>query len=96
MKITEKDLLILKTFVMPVFDKFPNIVEDYEAGKFPRSDKVKDLQKRFCFDVLYFSGCKLGDGVGIHGDINLYAYAHNEHLYTALKSFCPKVTKKYD
>ena len=29
------------------------LVAAYEAGNFPRSDKVEDLQKRFCFDLYY-------------------------------------------
>ena len=65
------------------------LIAEYESGQFPRSDKVKDLQKRFCFDMSFGAGltqfvCK-----------ELYSYLDDSHVYTALKAICPKVTRKY-
>lgn len=67
----------------------PSIVQDYARGNFPRSDRTRDLQKRFCWDLLYTAGllsfvCK-----------TLYTYMHDEHIYTALLRICPVVNRKY-
>ena len=95
MKITATDLLTLKSYIDPVFEKYPNVVELYETGQFPRADTVKNLQERFCFDVLRASRIKIGDGAGVKGDLDLYAYANDNHIFTALKAICPRVTRKY-
>ena len=95
MKITQSDFNTLKSYIQPVLDGNPTIVQRYEHGMFARSDKVKDLQQRLCFDVLHASRVKIGDGIGIHGDIDLYAYLDDSHIYTALKAMCPKVERKY-
>lgn len=65
------------------------IVDAYEAGNFPRSESVKDLQRRLCFDLLS------GSGLTSWARDNLYSYLNDEHIYTALKAICPKVTKNY-
>ena len=62
------------------------LVHSYERGDFHNSEKTKDLQKRFCFDLLYGAGltpwvCKV-----------LYNYLNDDHIYSALKSICPQVT----
>jgi hypothetical protein len=61
----------------------------YERGDIANADKVQDLQKRFCFDVMKCAQltpfvCK-----------EIYPYADDTHLYTALKAICPTVTRKY-
>ena len=89
MKMTSEHLSILKTGVDKVLSANPNAVAMYSKGEFPRADKVKDLQRRFCFDLFYASGVKIGDGVGTQGDI-IGAYT-DDHLYTALKAICPTV-----
>ena len=65
------------------------IIHFYETGIFPRSDKVKDLQVRFNFDMLYnFVGSRwICD--------NLYPYMNDDHIKSALNSFMPKVIKKF-
>lgn len=65
------------------------IIAMYETGDFERSEKVKDLQKRFCFDLLY--ACKLSAWICD----NIYPYACDIHIYTALKAICPKVNRRY-
>lgn len=47
----------------------------------------KDHDKRFAWDIFYFSGVKLGDGVGMPGDIDLYAYLDDDHITTALLKY---------
>jgi len=58
----------------------------YEKGEFPRADKVKDLQTRFMFDML--AAGRLSAWLSDQ-DVD------NAHIKTALKSFMPKVTRKY-
>ena len=65
------------------------LVDCYEKGNFARANKVKDLQKRFCFDVLY------GAGLARWASDNLSAYMDDSHIYTALKRICPVVVRKY-
>ena len=91
MKFTREHLNILKTGVDKVLEAHPNAVVMYSKGEFPRADKAKDLQKRFCFDLFYASGVKIGDGIGTHGEI-IGEYT-DDHLYTALKAVCPTVKK---
>ena len=89
MKIRQEHLNTLKINIDELLAKYPSLVDEYEQGQFPRADKVKDLQKRFCFDLLY--------GAGLNSWVcdELYPYLNDSHLYTALKAVCPTVTKKY-
>ena len=91
MKITQTHYSYMKNKI----DSFLNekglqfVVSTYEGGHFNRASAVKDLQKRFCFDLLY-------NVVGTAWVCdNLYSYMNDDHIYTALKRICPKVTKKY-
>jgi uncharacterized protein (DUF1778 family) len=49
--------------------------------------RVKDLEKRFRWDLLYASKIKIGDGKGAPGDIDLYAYMNDDQIDTALKKY---------
>ncbi len=66
-----------------------NLVKEYEQGSFSRSNRTKDLQKRFCFDLAY------GAGLNKFFSQTLYEYANDDHIYTALKRICPTVTRKF-
>jgi len=59
----------------------------YRAGEIPRADAVTDIDKRYRWDLLYASGLKIGDGVGVPGDLELYGYLNDEHIDSALRSF---------
>ena len=89
MKITKEHVAIMEIAINEVLAKYPNLVTEYENGNFPRADKVKDLQKRFCFDLMF--------GAGLNSFVcdTISPYANGTHLFTALKSICPKVTRKY-
>jgi hypothetical protein len=92
MKITQEHFNYLKSEIDQVLEKYNqdgNLVMQYEQGDFARSGKVKDLQKRFCFDVLF------GAGVEKFVYDELYSYLNDDHIYTALKAICPEVTKRY-
>lgn len=80
----------MKEKITAWMDEHPTIVSDYETGNFPQAERVKDLQKRFCFDMAWYAElnpffCKLYRTEDVNDD----------HIYTALKRICPKVTKKY-
>ncbi len=84
MKMKEQHFDQLKSALTPILED-PELVEKYEKGLFLFADKVRDLQKRFCYDVLYLS--KL--------DRSTWDYLNDKCIYTALKRICPKVVKRY-
>lgn len=89
MKITPDDYSKLEVAINTVLEKHnPDgaLVEAYETGQFPRSEKVKDLQMRFCFDLLHAAR------VDVH---DMYRYLNDDHVYTALRAICPTVTRRY-
>ena len=65
------------------------IIAVYENGEFARAEQVKDLQRRLCFDLLFASG------LNSWACDNVYTYANDDHLFTALKKICPTVTRRY-
>jgi len=86
MKMNKVHYKQLKAAITPsIEDK----VSLYERGKFPRSDKVKDLNKRFRWDLLVenFSPIWISD--------NLYSYLNDVHIDTALRKIVPSITRKY-
>ena len=89
MKIKPEHLAIIRMQINAVLNKYPGIAAEYEAGEFSDADKVKDLQKRFCFDLWYGAGM-----VKWTCDV-IYPYANDDHLYTALKAVCPTIERKY-
>jgi hypothetical protein len=64
------------------------VAGNYERGNFHRSEAVRDLQKRFCWDVYYATP-------GLNAVICMLPGINDEHIYTALKAICPKVERKY-
>ena len=63
------------------------LVEEYRQGLYPRADKTKDVQRRFCFDLLH------GAGLSSFVCDNLYQYLNDDHIYTALKAICPAIER---
>lgn len=66
----------------------PNVVDIYETGRFDRSEKVNDLQMRFCFDMYWL--CTRSDFRR-----ELMEYMNDVNVYTALKRILPKVVRRY-
>lgn len=66
-----------------------SFVERFETGYFPKSEKVKDLNMRFCFDLIRLSG--LWDFLLP----NVYPYANDEHIHTVVRSILPTITRRY-
>ena len=91
MKIKPEHYEMLESEINAVFERYParRLIEEYETGQFARSEKTKDLQKRFCYDLLY------GAGLSSFVCSTLYKYLDDSHVYTALRSICPTVTKRY-
>lgn len=89
MKIKDDDLNVLRGAITP-FDT-PERRRLYLDGDFHNAAHCKDLDMRYRWDLLYASKLKLGDGVGIEGDLNLYAYLNDSHIDTALRSLVPKL-----
>jgi len=89
MKIKDEHFAYLKTEIDAVLAKYPNMADEYENGRFHNAHKTKDLQTRFCFDILF------GAGISKWVCDTLYPYMTDEHLLTALKRICPKVTRKF-
>tara|TARA_R110000751_G_scaffold33085_1_gene82707 strand:+ start:229 stop:525 length:297 start_codon:yes stop_codon:yes gene_type:complete len=91
MKIKAEHLEYLKQEIKIFTDRegMSNLVREYETGDFCRSDKVKDLQRRFCFDLFYYAG------LSKWACDTLYQYLDDTHLYTALRAILPTVTRKY-
>lgn len=70
---------------------FNELLKFYEQGRFPRAEKVKDLQTRFCFDLYH----EISNTEFTEFKKELYTYLNDDHIETALRKICPKVTKKY-
>lgn len=89
MKIKPEHVAHMKAAINGFLADNPDIVGRYETGNFPRSDKVKNLETRFLFDLLH--------AANLTGFVceTIYPYANDTHLRTALKSICPKVVKRY-
>jgi hypothetical protein len=91
MKITKEHFAVLETAINEVLVKHNSnneLVYEYENGYFSRSEKTVDLQKRFCFDLLF--------GAGISGFIvkKLYPYLNDDHIYKALQAIAPELIDK--
>lgn len=74
-------------------EKHPDLVNKYESGDFINSDKVNDLQQRFCFDCMYYAtkAPELHDVFEENGD----KFLTGNHIYSALRVLLPKVHRKY-
>lgn len=79
-KIKGMDLEILTNTVQS-FDT-EAMREIYRARDFPRSAAVKDLNKRYRWDLFYLA-CRVGLRQKLEGDY------FDDHIYTALKSAIP-------
>ena len=76
LKITKADYEVLEAAINRVIQLNPNIRERYKnAG-------LSDM--RFRWDLLHASKLKIGDGVGMSGDLELYRYLNDSHIDAAL------------
>ena len=86
MKMKTEDFNEIQKAINEVLIANPDCVERYNNGKFPRSEKVKDLQVRFNWDLLYCSTFDI---------TSLSHYLNGDHVETALRRICPRVERNY-
>lgn len=89
LKIQPEHIEHMRVEISRVLTEDPEITSRYEAGQFAKSNMVKELQRRFCFDLMHRAGltpfvCS-----------EIYSYANDDNIYSALKTICPKVERKY-
>ena len=77
MKMTPEDYANLRDAVSPLDTEERRA--DYRAGRFPRADAVRDLDKRYRWDLYYAVRQQLNIGDGYSDD----------HTYTALRRAIP-------
>jgi len=76
MKITPSDYTTLKNLLRDTVKKYQTDYPVYAKNGW---------YTKYRWDVLHKSGIKIGDGVGIAGNIHLYAYLNDSHIDTALR-----------
>lgn len=81
MKITAADYAVLETAIKDTIARTGLSLDNYTS--------LGLTAKRYRWDLLEQSAIKIGDGLTINGDVNIYAYANKTHLDTALR----KITK---
>lgn len=81
MKITPEDYAILEGAVKRTIARTGLTLDNYTS--------LGLTAKRYRWDMLEQSQIKIGDGTNIAGDVNIYAYANDNHIDTALR----KITK---
>lgn len=87
LKIRSADLQRLQAAIAPLDTSARRTA--YLEGRFPRADSCQDVDKRYRWDLLWASGLKLGDGMGMRGDLDLYAYLDDAHIDSALRHLVP-------
>jgi len=88
MKIKQHHFDYLKSQIdqtLATYNQHNELVREYEHRLFSRAESTKNIQRRFCFDVLW------GSGLNKFVCDNLYPYLNDDHIYTALKSICPTI-----
>ena len=78
MKIRPTDLEAMRTAVTAL-DTTQNR-QDYRDGRFPRADKVKNLDRRYQWDLLHASGLDIRA---------MYDYLTDVHIDSALRAIVP-------
>ncbi|MFQ3206729.1 MAG: hypothetical protein ACI9IT_000868 [Glaciecola sp.] len=78
MKITADDYAVLQRAIKRTIDRTGLSLDNYTS--------LGLTAKRYRWDLLEKSNIKIGDGIDIDGDVNIYAYANNTHIDTALRN----------
>jgi len=47
----------------------------------------KDHNMRFRWDLFHLAEIRIGDGIGVHGELDLYSYMNDNHIDTVLKRY---------
>ena len=78
MKITAADYAVLEKAIKDTIARTGLSLDNYTS--------LGLTAKRYRWDLLEQSAIKIGDGLTINGDVNIYAYANKTHLDTALRN----------
>ena len=89
LKISQYHFDILQGAISDLLLERPDLVQLYETGQFQNSDRVKDLNMRFRWDMLH---CAIGSSWICS---NLYSYLDDRHIDSALKKIVPTIVRKY-
>jgi hypothetical protein len=89
MKMKPEDLAELKAKVQP--HDTPDMRAIYRSGKFPRAELVKDLNKRFRWDLFWMVPDRAWASLWT---ARVYDYCNDDHIDTALRSFIPSLEEK--
>ena len=81
MKITPEDYAILESAVKRTIARTGLSLDNYVS--------LGLTAKRYRWDMLEQTKLTIGDGVNVIGDVDIYAYANDTHIDTALR----KITK---
>lgn len=85
MKITATHFEILRAAISAL--DTPENRQQYLDGKFSNSDKVRDLDTRYRFDLFHFA--QLGGRFSTSYMRELYHYLNDDHIATALGKIVP-------
>lgn len=78
LKIKPEDYAVIRDAMVKIMQENPHAAENYKASGLS--------EKRYRWDVLHQTRIKFwGDGVGVKGDLNLYAYLNDDHIDSALR-----------
>ena len=88
MKITAPHLESLTKALTPL--DTPEKRAQYASGEFPRADAVKDLDKRYRWDLLFAAG-----SFSREWTTEVYKYADDTHIDTALRSIIKPLTVEH-
>lgn len=77
MKITPEDYAVLEDAIKRTVVRTGLSLDNYTS--------LGLTAKRYRWDMLEKSGIRIGDGINIDGDVNIYAYANKNHIDTALR-----------
>lgn len=78
MRVSSDHYAQLHAAIAPI--DIPNRREDYKAGKFYRAELVKDIDRRYRWDLLWASGA---------ASVLYDAGYNDDHIDTALRSIVP-------
>ena len=89
MKMTQAHFEIIKSGIGKVLANHKNAVMRYEHGDFANANKVKDINKRFRWDLFHAAGLTK------FACDELYMYLTDDQIDTALRRITPTIERKY-
>ena len=91
MKITTTDYNYLKDRITVFIDTIGIDAINAHKQAVKAENKFKDFDTRIAWDLFHGAKIRIGDGIGQHGEINLYSYLDDNHITTALKKIAEEL-----